>query len=194
LLRDADGNLYGATFDGGSFGYLCPSGCRVVFKLDATAKETVLYTFTGGTDGAQPFAGLIRDGEGNLYGTTNGGGSYGWGTVFKVSDTGEETVLYSFTGGNDGGNPGAGVISDGEGNLYGTTFNFGAHGCGTVFKLSKAGVLSVLHSFAGEDGAHPSASLIQDRAGNLYGTAEAGGVFGGICGSVGCGVVFKITP
>ena len=92
-----------------------------VYKLDATRHETVLHSFTGGVDGAYPYAGVIRDSDGNLYGTTNGGGSAGAGVVFKVDPSGLETVLYNFTGDVDGGYPQAGVIRDPAGNLYGTT-------------------------------------------------------------------------
>ena len=111
-----------------------------MFKLDATGKETVLYRFTGGADGAQPFAGVILDAHGNLYGTTFGGGVYGQGTVFKVDTTRNETVLYSFTGGADGAQPRAGVILDAEDNLYGTASVGGnSLGEGTVFKVDTSG-------------------------------------------------------
>src|SRR5208282_3849903 len=92
----------------------------VVFKVDPSGNETVLYTFTGGADGGYPLAGVIRDSAGNLYGTTNGGGASGAGVVFKVDTSGNETVLYTFTGGSDGGSPWGGVIRDSKGNLYGT--------------------------------------------------------------------------
>ena len=95
---------------------------------------TTLYSFTG-SDGAHPYAGLIADASGNLYGTTNSGGANGYGTVFKVTPTGTETVLYSFTG-SDGAYPVAGLIADASGNLYGTTYYGGANGYGTVFKLA----------------------------------------------------------
>src|SRR5436190_2003791 len=94
---------------------------------------TTLYSFTG-SDGARPYAGLIADASGNLYGTTDNGGASGYGTVFKVTPTGTETVLYSFTGGSDGAYPLAGLIADASGNLYGTTYLGGANGYGTVFK------------------------------------------------------------
>ena len=111
-----------------------------MFKVDTTGKETVLYSFTGGTkgDGANPEAGLVQDTHGNLYGTTISGGAHGYGTVFEVDTTGKETVLYSFTGANgDGGAPRAGLVLDMQGNLYGTTTGGGASGAGTVFQLSK---------------------------------------------------------
>jgi uncharacterized repeat protein (TIGR03803 family) len=176
LVRDAAGNLYGTTNDGGRpracfLGYV---GCGVVFKLDTTGTETVLYTFTGGTDGGNPYyAGLVRDASGNLYGTTSAGGASDSGTVFKLDTTGTETVLYSF--GNGGVEPFAGLVRDAAGNLYGTTTN-GGSGFGTVFKLDTSGTETLLHTFAGgADGATSYAGLVLDAAGNLYGTTTAGG-------------------
>ena len=194
LTRDSTGNLYGTTSAGGA------SNSGVVFKLDTTGTETVLYSFKGGADGAFPYGRLLRDSAGSLYGTTPAGGimsgncfPYGCGVVFKVDTTGTETVLYSFTGGaTDGAYPYAGLITDSTGNLYGTTYNGGAggcsNGCGVVFKLAPGtGVLTLLHSFAGypTDGAFPYAGLVRDSTGNLYGTA----VYGGASNN---GVVFKV--
>jgi uncharacterized repeat protein (TIGR03803 family) len=132
LVRDAAGNFYGTTQNGGG-----DFAAGTVFKLDTTGKETVLHSFTGGSDGANPYAGLIRDAAGNFYATTFTGGAYGFGTVFKLDATGNETVLYSFTGGADGGHSRAGLIRDAAGNLYGTTGLGGAFSLGTVFKLSR---------------------------------------------------------
>jgi uncharacterized repeat protein (TIGR03803 family) len=158
-IRDWAGNLYSTTVNGGddlSCSYSGIPGCGVVFKLDPTGKETVLYTFTGGADGGVP-SGLIRDREGNLYGTTLGGGSSSLAaeTVFKVDNTGHETVLHSFCSAAncaDGNTPNAGVIRDEEGNLYGTTIGGGEFcieqsGCGVVFKLDRAGQETVLYNF-----------------------------------------------
>ncbi len=166
-------------------------------SASAAPTESVLHSFTGGSsDGAFPFAGLIADSAGNLYGTTQGGGASNNGVVFKLAPGGTETVLHSFTGGSDGSNPlFAGLIADGAGNLYGTTefgggTGCGGPGCGVVFKLTPTGSsYTVLHSFAGGsgDGANPYAGLIIDSAGNLYGTTEFGG-------GPGCGVVFKLAP
>ena len=119
MLRDAAGNLYGTTSKGGSSGY------GTVFKVSTTGKETVVHSFTGGANGAYPYAGVIMDTKGNLYGTTSEIGSSGYGTVFKVSTTGKETVLHNFTGGAHGAYPYAGVIMDAKGNLYGTTVGVG---------------------------------------------------------------------
>jgi uncharacterized repeat protein (TIGR03803 family) len=197
LVRDAKGNLYGTTEHGGNSG--CDDGngdgCGTVFKLDTTGKESVLYSFTGGADGANPYAGLVLDASGNLYGTTYGGGASGYGTVFKVDTKNNETVLYSFGGGTFGSNPYAGLVIDKKGNLYGTTFSGGASGYGTVFKVDKTGNETVLHSFANSDGANPGYGyLVRDTAGNLYGTTLQGGTSGTGCLGGGCGTVFKLTP
>jgi uncharacterized repeat protein (TIGR03803 family) len=160
----------------------------------AAPAETVLYSFTGGSDGAIPQAGLIADSSGNLYGTTNASGAFFSGVVFKLAPNRIETVLHAFTGGGDGANPQAGLISDGSGNLYGTTAKGGPSGNGVVFKLSPGGTYTVLHSFTGSDGGTPEASLIADSSGNLYGTTEAGGPPAQSCGGLGCGVVFKLSP
>jgi uncharacterized repeat protein (TIGR03803 family) len=172
LIRDAAGNFYGTTEGGG------PLKCGTVFKLDTTGTETVLYTFTGKpADGSLPMAGLIRDAAGNLYGTTFYGGTLDFGTVFKLDPTGVETILHGFTGGTDGANPGAGLVRDRAGNLYGTTFYGGESGFGTVYKLDRNGVETVLHSFTGSpmDGQEPTAGLVRDAAGNFYGTTVTGG-------------------
>jgi len=190
LIRDAAGNLYGTTQLGGNYSF------GTVFKLDSTGKETVLYRFPGGSSGDQPVGGVIMDKEGNLYGTTQGGGYYFDGTVFKLNPVGYETVLYNFGSGTDGTLPVAGVIADTAGNLYGTTQYGGTSNLGTVFKLDKTGKETVLYSFTGgADGASPVAGLVRDAAGNLYGTAYFGGDSGSFCSGVGgCGVVFKIAP
>jgi uncharacterized repeat protein (TIGR03803 family) len=196
LILDGIGNLYGTAFFGGIG---CQVGCGVVFKLDKNKtykKEVVLHHFAAPLRGQDPHAGVIRDPAGNLYGTTTNGGRYGAGTVFKLDTTGKETVLYSFTGGADGGRSrGSGVVRDAAGNVYGTTFSGGSGscsstygpGCGVVFKVTEAGAESVLHDFAGADGAESRASLLRDAKGNLYGTTTNGGVYG-------FGVVFKIAP
>jgi uncharacterized repeat protein (TIGR03803 family) len=186
LVRDAQGNLYGTTFEGGASGY------GTVFKLDPTGNENVLHSFTmTGGDGANPYAGLVRDPQGNLYGTTTWGGAFGYGMVFKLDPTGNETVLHSFTfTAGDGADPYAGLVRDRQGNLYGTTGAGGAFSSGTVFKLdATTGKETVLYSFKGTggDGAYPSAGLVFDAGGNLYGTTVDGGASG-------YGTVFKLTP
>jgi len=184
LLRDAAGNFYGTTDYGGA------SFAGVVFKVSKTGKETVLYSFTGGADGAYPFAPLVRDAAGNLYGTTAQGGTSGDGVVFKVTKTGKETVLHSFTGGADGGYPYGGLLRDAAGNLYGTTEFGGSSNDGLVFKISKTGKETVLHSFTGgaDDGGEPLySSFYMDAKGNLYSVASQGGTSGE-------GVLYKLSP
>jgi uncharacterized repeat protein (TIGR03803 family) len=180
VIADSAGNLYGTTPQGG------PANAGVVYKLDSTAHQTVLYAFTGGANGGYPSGGVIRDPAGNLYGTA--------GTVvYKLDTAGQETVLYTFTGGADGCSPN-GLVRDTAGNFYGTTAFCGTGGYGVVYKLDTAGHQTVLYSFTGgADGASPYAGVIRDSAGNLYGTTVEGGAPGGCYGS-GCGVVFKVDP
>jgi len=180
LVRDAEGNLYGTTYLGGFFG-------GTVFKVAPTGTETVLYSFAGEPDGANPYAALVQDGQGNLDGTTIFGGVSGHGTVFEITPTGAEKVLYSFGGELDGANPYAALVLDGHGNLYGTTYAGGAHGQGTVFEVTKTGTERVLYNFGGTHGANPYAALVRDTQGNLYGTTYAGGAHGQ-------GTVFKLAP
>ena len=188
VIRDSAGNLYGTTNNGGT------SNGGVVYKVDSSGNETVLHSFTGGADGAYPYSGVIRDSAGNLYGTTQSGGAANAGVVYKVDSEGNETVLYSFTGGADGGYPDAGVIRDSGGNLFGTTVNGGASNAGVVYKLAAAGGEVVLYSFTGgSDGGYPRAGVIGDSAGNLYGTAGGGIINNPSCSvSLGCGVVYKL--
>jgi uncharacterized repeat protein (TIGR03803 family) len=110
----------------------------VVYKLDPAGHQTVLYTFTGGADGGYPWAGVIRDSAGNLYGTTLRGGIEDFGVVYKLDPSGNETVLHTFTGGADGSIPYAGVIGDSIGNLYGNTVNGGKTFNGVVFKSNRS--------------------------------------------------------
>lgn len=195
-----------------------------VFSM-AQYSETPIYTFTGGSDGAIGGRQLVSDSAGNLYGTTISGGNKstscavqtgvpGCGVVFKLTPTGKYTVLHTFTGGEDGAFPYAGVTLDSAGNLYGTTFaggdkkpkvchylNLGGMpaGCGVVFKLTPAAhgpwKETVLYTFTGgKDGAGPFASVIFDSGGNLYGAGGYGGDKPTACEPYGCGVVFKLTP
>ena len=155
LVLDGSGNLYGTTSSGGV------SGLGTVFKIDTSGTETVLHSFAGSPDGARPYAGLVMDGLGNLYGTTENGGASGFGTVFKVDITGAETVLHSFAGGSsDGTDPTARVVLDAHGNLYGTTLSGGSSGKGTVFKLDRTNTETVLYNFTGgADGGNPFGGL-----------------------------------
>jgi uncharacterized repeat protein (TIGR03803 family) len=204
---DAAGNLYGTTVFGGL------SDFGAVYKLDAAGRETVLYSFPHDPGGAFPYAGVIFDSAGNLYGTASGGGRStgncyalnGCGLIFKIDPSGRETTFYSFAGA-DGANPYSGLTGDSAGNFYGTTFYGGAGicaydgtkiqgGCGVVFKLDPSGQETVLYSFTGgADGRHPTAGVVLDGAGNLYGASTYGG--SGNCadpyGNTGCGIVFKL--
>jgi len=176
LIIDSKNNLYGTTVTGGAHN----SG--TVFKITARGKESVVYSFGSQTgDGNSPWDTLVMDAKGNLYGTTTAGGSANGGTVFKVTRTGKERVLYSFgTKTGDGSVPYAGVILDAQSNLYGTTNFGGTQGHGTIFKLTPRGKESVLYNFCVEqncnDGNYPYAGLIMNKLGNLYGTTIDGGV------------------
>jgi uncharacterized repeat protein (TIGR03803 family) len=187
LIIDASGNLYGTTYAGGA------GSLGVVFKVAPDGTQTVLYSFKGGNDGADPNAAVIADASGNLYGTTYGGGTSGLGTVFELAANGTESVLHSFAGGSDGANPFASLILDANGNLYGTTWSGGSGGYGTVYKVTSGGTETVLYSFAGKsDGMSPNTSLTEDGTGNLYGTTMYGGNTAD-CGGNGCGTVFKLA-
>jgi uncharacterized repeat protein (TIGR03803 family) len=144
----------------------------------------VLYSFAG-MDGAYPWAGLVQATDGNFYGTTNYGGAYSDGTVFKITPAGTFTTLHSFDG-TDGANPFAGLVQATDGSFYGTTYYGGASPDGTVFKITPAGTFTTLHSFDSTDGANPHAELVQATDGNFYGTTYYGGANS-------CGTVFKIT-
>lgn len=177
----------------------------LLFFLGAMATSsaqtyTVLYSFTGGADGAAPIGGLVVDPSGNLYGTTFGYNGYiGAGTtagsIFKLSPTGDFALLHNFgSGGSGGAWPLAGLVRDASGVLYGTTVGGGTAGFGTVFKLDGVGNFTVLHNFTGgKDGAGPAASLILDSAGVLYGTTTLGG--NPKCGplNLDCGIVFQVA-
>jgi len=203
LVSDAKGNMFGAQSSGGTG--CAPFGCGTIFKMAPGGSVTVLYQFLGGNDGASPVSTLVRDKQGNLYGTTTSGGSSGCGgngcgTVFELTPDGQETLLHAFTGGTDGQSPYGGLAIDRHGNLFGTAFGggnagCGEHGgCGTVFEITSGGAFSVLHAFtAGSDGAFPNGGATVDAHGDVYGTTEAGG--GGNCqnGDVGgCGAIFEI--
>jgi len=191
VIQDDSGNIYGTTYSADLFLY------GTVFKIDTRGNETVLHTFGGPAtnDGANPGGTLLRDPQGNLYGTTEGGGLlcpqavYGCGIVFRIDPRGNETILYSFTGGSDGGIPGAGLIQDSDWNLYGTTYVGGTGGCGAVYKVTRSGTETVLYSFncSSGDGWGPLSGLVRDQKGNLYGTTGFGGSFGQ-------GTVFKVSP
>lgn len=213
LTFDTSGNLYGTTVYGGAYTSACYGyGCGTVFELSPGTNgawtETVLHSFADvGKGGSNPQASLIFDALGNLYSTTYGGGTSGYGTVFRLAPAGNgtwtEKVLYTFcslSNCTDGNNPWASLIMDAAGNLYSTTYGGGSNGYGTVFQLVPGShdtwTENVLYSFAsnGTDGYAPEASLIFDAAGNLYGTTLLGGASGTGCGGYGCGTVFGLWP
>ena len=180
VIRDAKGNLYGTASSGG------PSGAGVIFKLSPAGHLKVLYAFTGNADGGLPTAPLIRDAQGNLFGTAALGGASQSGVVFQLTPAGKEKVLYAFSGGKDGGFPLAGLVRDTAGNFYGTALQGGSTGSGTVFKLSKTGKFTVLHDFKkSTDGQFPHGGLVRDSSGTLYGTTIEGG-------KNGLGTIFRI--
>jgi uncharacterized repeat protein (TIGR03803 family) len=194
LSFDVSGNIYGTTESGGIAG--CgTSGCGTVYELSHSAgswTEGVLYKFTGGSsDGAYPYSGVILDQAGNIYGTTNIGGSPGSnGTVFRLSNTGSgwlETVLYTFTGQNDGYAPVGGLIFDSSGSLLGTTSSGGTNNGGIAFSLTTSGSETVLFNFVGSYNGGPYGNLTIDAAGDLYGMTYDDGAYGN-------GAVFKLTP
>jgi uncharacterized repeat protein (TIGR03803 family) len=210
LLQAPDGNFYGVASLGG-IGETCSTGtfgCGTIFKLTPSGTLTVLHSFCGGngcgslaTDGATPLGRLAIGPDGNLYGTTQTGGVYeglyNSGTIFRVSLSGAYQLLHIFSGANgtgDGENPAAGLTLASDGNFYGTTQYGGTSGFGTIFKMSLAGTVIVLQSFAqfDSDGAEPQGALIQASDGNLYGTCYSGGVNGwGTVFSISTSGVFK---
>jgi uncharacterized repeat protein (TIGR03803 family) len=203
LVQGTDGNFYGTTRQGGYLG--CYTGCGTVFQITPSGTLTTLHTFDG-TDGSDPYAGLVQGTDGNFYGTTSQGGGgpcnpYGCGTVFQITPAGTLTTLHSFAG-SDGAFPHAGLVQATDGNFYGTTSgggasgNCGDYGCGTVFKITAGGTLTTLYSFCSQsncpDGNSPYAGLVQATDENFYGTTQYGGTSGN-CGGYNCGTVFKIT-
>ena len=195
---DAAGNLYGTAFGGGST--ICSGGCGLVYEIVPSTgggwTQKVLYSFTGGpSDGASPWAGVIFDQSGNLYGTTELGGAYSYGTIFELMPSGSGwtvKILYNFQNQQDGGKPYAGLVLDPSGNLYGATTTGGTGNGGTVFELTPSGsgwTFQTVYSFTGSSGKlanGPTASLVFDNGGNLYGATAGDGAYG-------FGAVFKLT-
>jgi uncharacterized repeat protein (TIGR03803 family) len=173
VITGTDGNLYGTTVNGGAdrFG--------TAYQLTTTGSLNTLYTFTGGNDGAFPYAPVIQGTDGNFYGTTETDGSNGAGTVYQLTSSGTLNTLYSFTGNSDGGNPFAGLITGTDGLFYGTTSQGGIHDQGAIYTVDTTGSLNTIFSFSSEpDGANPYAPLVQGTDGNFYGTTIAGGTNG----------------
>lgn len=160
-----------------------------------TYKETILHSFSNSPDGEYPSAGLLMDAQGNLYGTTSGGGNLGGGTVFLIDASGKETVLYNFPSNPENNpNPMGALVRDGQGNLYGSTWEGGSASGGTVFKLAPDGQETDLHVFTGQngDGFLSKGGVVIDKHGNLYGTTIGGGSSGD--GLSGHGTVYKVDP
>jgi uncharacterized repeat protein (TIGR03803 family) len=184
VVRDSNGNGYGVAANGGSAGY------GVVFKVDTAGNETVLYNFTGGSDGCSPEQGLVVGKFDSMYGTAGNCGSSYRGTIFKIDSAGNFTLLHSFIGGSsDGAYPAFGRLTISKsGNLYGATLDGGASDYGVLYKLTKKGRFTVLHGFTGgtSDGCYPYGSVAEDKAGDFYGTTEE-------CGSNGVGTIWKVS-
>jgi uncharacterized repeat protein (TIGR03803 family) len=189
LVQGSDGNFYGTTSYGGG-----PNLDGTVFKITRTGSLTTLYNFCSlpnCADGYQPRAGLVQATNGDFYGTTSGGGENNCGTVFKITSIGALTTLYSFCALDqraDGGTPQAGLVQATNGNLYGTTSDYGANYGGTIFTITPSGTLTTLYSLNPlTDGTTSVGSLLQATDGNFYGTTSFTGDHGG-------GTAFKITP
>jgi uncharacterized repeat protein (TIGR03803 family) len=186
LVLATDGNFYGTTQQGGA------NGQGTFFEVTARGMLTTLYSFCAQPDcidGSYPFAGLALS-DGNFYGTTQGGGSNGYGVVFKITPTGQITTLHNFNS-VDGAEPDAALVQATDGNFYGTTSSGGTYGFGTVFKITPRGLLTTLHNFKMSDGSAPVGGLMQAIDGNLYGTTYSGGPNNGCFD--GCGTIFKIV-
>jgi uncharacterized repeat protein (TIGR03803 family) len=183
VTTDGKGNLYATTSQGGTG--TCTNGCGTVIKIDPSGNESVLHFFQGGSDdGAVPMGSLLLGADGDLYGTTTQGGPATFGTVFKITPRGRETIRHAFAGAYDGMLPLGTLISDADGNLLGTTAYGGScflnrYGCGVLFKLSPRGTNTTLMAFNQSNvGDYPSSGLVLDGNGNLYGTTMAGGTDG----------------
>jgi uncharacterized repeat protein (TIGR03803 family) len=191
VVVDSAGNLYGTTLNGGLSCSQSTTGCGIIYKIDAAGKESILHSFTGGIDGGVPAANLIGNGTGVYYGTTQWGGTFNCGEIFKLGDGGNFKVLYSFDCDNDVWFPSAAPILGPDGVLYGTGAFGGGSSRGGVFKFDlSTGTETVLYSFLGgaDDGCVPgTSSLILDSQGNLYGSTSD-------CGATGYGVIFQIDP
>ena len=179
LVVAADGNLYGTTRYGGS------NDMGTVFRLAPTGTNQVIYSFSGGSDGANPMASLVVGPGGFLYGAAQYGGASNAGTIFIITTNGVFILLHSFNGNSDGAEPVAGMVLGNDANLYGTASRGGALGNGTVFQMA-SGNFAVLHNFDGTNGCEPAAALVQGTDGAFYGTTSRGG-------PADSGVVFSIT-
>jgi uncharacterized repeat protein (TIGR03803 family) len=208
LLQGADGNFYGTTGGGGANTNpinCSPYGCGTFFEITRAGTLVTLYSFCSQAncaDGTNPH-GIVQAPNGNFYGIAATGGANtscnagsGCGTVFEITPEGKLTTLYNFcaqVGCADGFSAFGALIQGVDGNFYGTTYGGGIHGKGTVFRLTRSGTLTTLHSFNSSDGEFPIAGLTQGSDGNLYGTTQFGGSGSVRCYPYGCGSVFEIT-
>lgn len=185
LLQNANGDLYGAAYSNG------PQGGGAIYKLNRAGHLAIVHKFCsqdGCLDGYNPQAGVIEASDGNLYGTTEFGGAFGGGVVYRITGRGEFTVIHNFCAEDncaDGKNPVAELLQGRDGNLYGTTF-YGGNGGGVVFRIGRSGAFSVMHAFSTEEGSGPSTGLVQASDGNFYGTTQSDGVSG-------FGTIFRMT-
>ena len=189
VIQGSDGNFYGTTEDGGAYYSSTVEGYGTVYKITPAGVLTTLHSFSpplgagGNADGGFPLVGLLQGGDGNLYGTAYVGGTGSSGTVFRITPTGAFTTLYNFSAlsnhtNTDGAGTNGSLVQGNDGNFYGTTTAGGAYGDGTVFRLTPAGTLTTLVTFAGNPNGYPDDSLIQGSDGNFYGTTSSGGANG----------------
>jgi uncharacterized repeat protein (TIGR03803 family) len=191
LTMDKSGNLYGLTWGGGAYGY------GVLYELSKGGTFTVLHSFNNSSsDGCYPYGSVLMDKAGDLYGTTSGCGSYYYGTIWKVSKKGKETILHNFAGSpSEGCTPYAGVAQDTKGNLYSVTAGCGLnYYYGTVYELSAKRKLTLLHSFDGADGELPIGEVLRTPSGKLFGTAYYGGTSNCRIYYSTCGTVWSYVP
>jgi uncharacterized repeat protein (TIGR03803 family) len=205
LVQASNGNIYGTTVYGGASSYCADQsiGCGTIFEITPAGKFTTLYSFchqANCADGFYPFSGLIQASNGNLYGTTQQGGTTGGGgTVFEITTSGKLTTLYRFcaqTGCADGEGPSSGLVQGSNGNLYGTTSEGGANCypifCGTAYEITPAGKLTTIRTFhPALEGITPT-SIMQATDGTFYGVTSEGGD-SSACASFGCGTTFSLT-
>jgi len=192
LVQGTDGNLYGTTIDGGA------NGSGNFFRMARGGKVTSLYDFCSEAncaDGQYPVTALVEGADGNFYGTTQSGGTFTFGTVFRITPAGALSVLHSFNG-DDGAAPYGGLVLASNGNFYGSAAVGGTYGAGTIFTITPGGALTTLYEFCSKpgcsDGQSPAGTLAQGTDGNLYGVTHVGGSYAD-CDVNGCGTVFRMT-
>jgi uncharacterized repeat protein (TIGR03803 family) len=215
LIQASDGNFYGTTEMGGanSSDLYCPSSCGTIFRISTSGTFSTIYSFCAQAncvDGAVPFGALVQGADGNLYGTTAGGGASEEGTIFKLTLSGTLTTLYSFcadTGCPDGSSPNGYLLQGSDGNFCGLTESGGGSrycefGCGTIFKFTPPSTLTTLHTFCAAvnsdgyciDGSLPVAGLVEGANSDFYGTTTEGGTSAsGVLCEGGCGTIFSVT-